>query len=235
MDFRFHEAMEFFDDEAGFVIGFDREALDFARVFLVIVEFEAVCACIPLGVAPALRADATAHDHGRQAIIGGAQNLRDSAAVPLTSRVVQKRAQALSVEFRWRRELSEISERGVKIDEFDDALANTSIPAASRGSDDERSASAFFEEGAFLPNAEMLAEVVAMVAPQDDDGVVGELQTVERIEHATDLRINEGNAGAVGLQGLAAGEFVEAVVRRGIVVSECGDWDVAAVVGGDFG
>ena len=37
----------------------------------------------------------------------------------------------------------------------------------------------------------MLAEVVAMIAPKHDDGIVAQLESIECVEHAADLRIDE--------------------------------------------
>ena len=45
----------------------------------------------------------------------------------------------------------------------------------------------------------VLAEQVAVVAPEDDDRVVGEPQPIERLEHPADLGVHEGDRGVIGL------------------------------------
>lgn len=81
----------------------------------------------------------------------------------------------------------------------------------------------------------MFAEVVAVVTPEDDDGVVGELETTQFIEHASHLGIDKRDAGIVGLQGLATVKFGEVVIGDGVVVGEgcCGN--VVAVAVGSVG
>jgi hypothetical protein len=67
----------------------------------------------------------------------------------------------------------------------------------------QRHAGALFKEAHLLPQA-VLAHVVAVVAGEDDDRVVGQAQPVERVDHAADLRVHEADAGVVGLHALAA-------------------------------
>ena len=49
----------------------------------------------------------------------------------------------------------------------------------------------------------MLAHVVAVVAVEDDDRLVGELQPVEGVEQLADLLVHERDRGEIGLAGLA--------------------------------
>lgn len=58
------------------------------RVVLMVVEFEAVRAFVPLGVAPAFGADSAAHDLSGEAIIGGAEDLGDGDAVPCLGGII---------------------------------------------------------------------------------------------------------------------------------------------------
>ena len=51
----------------------------------------------------------------------------------------------------------------------------------------------------------MLAELPAVVAPKDDDGVVGKAEPVERIEELADLRVGVADAGIVAMDELAGG------------------------------
>ena len=55
-----------------------------------------------------------------------------------------------------------------------------------------------FVAGVFAPHA-VVAEVEAVVAPEDDDGVVGDALFVEGVEEFTDLGVGVGDAGAVAV------------------------------------
>ncbi len=77
-------------------------------------------------------------------------------------------------------------------------------------------------QSALLPDSAVLTEVVAVIALEDDERRVDELQPVEGIEEADDLRIDERDAGIVGLQRAAERGFVQAVVGHGVVVGEGG-------------
>ena len=46
-----------------------------------------------------------------------------------------------------------------------------------------------------------LAEVPAVIAPQDDDGVASVGRAIERIEYAADLCVGKANGGEVALYG----------------------------------
>ena len=90
------------------------------------------------------------------------------------------------------------------------------------GSDDKGDAGAEFEVGHLAPDA-FFAEVPAVVAEEEDDGVVGELQVVEFVEDAAELGVHVRDAGAVTVDE-GAGE---------VVVEWALFWD--AVVGAEFG
>mgnify|MGYP004051578089 CR=1 FL=1 len=89
-----------------------------------------------------------------------------------------------------------------------------------------------FKKSSFLPDAIVFAEMVSMVAPKDHDGPVRKLESVEGIQHPSDLRVHERNACVVSLQRLEAGEFVQAVMGNGTVVGEGGGGDIITFVGG---
>src|SRR3546814_7424939 len=84
----------------------------------------------------------------------------------------------------------------------------------------------------------MIAEVIAMIAPQDDDGVVGKPFAFERLENLADLDIDVGNAGIIAVQQLAlqfGRKLVAADVPRRLAIGV----DLAALLvgigGGAFG
>ena len=64
--------------------------------------------------------------------------------------------------------------------------------------DDERRAQGFFKERVLTPNG-VLAQVPAVVTPEDDDGVVAQLQRIEPCEQPADHGIGVGHASGVVL------------------------------------
>lgn len=86
--------------------------------------------------------------------------------------------------------------------------------------DEHGDAGAFLEEAHFLPEP-VFAGVVAVIAGEDDDGIVGEAETVEGVYDASDLCIHEADAGVVGLETFAT-EVVRKFVLLFFVTSEGG-------------
>ena len=68
-----------------------------------------------------------------------------------------------------------VGERGINIHELHDSRAGGTVSFHARRTDDRRRAGGLFEERALLPDAVVLAKVIAVVAPQNDDGVFGQL------------------------------------------------------------
>ena len=64
--------------------------------------------------------------------------------------------------------------------------------------DQQRHAGALLEQAHLLPQA-VLAHVVAVVAGEDDDRVVGQPEPIERVDDAADLRVHEADAGVIRL------------------------------------
>ena len=155
--------------------------------------------------------------------------------IPFGKGIVEERGEGASGEIGGGGKSGEVDDGGVDVDEFHDAGARLASSLESRGGDDERGAGALLEHGAFLPDAVVFAEVVAVIAPEDNDGVVGEREAVEFVEHASHLGIDERDAGIVSLEGFAAVQFVEVVVGDGVVVGEGGSGNVVAVAVGCVG
>ena len=96
----------------------------------------------------------------------------------------------------------EFGERGIEVDGFGE-LAGGGAGAGDAGRDhDERYAVGLLKIGVLGPDAEV-AEVPAVVAPEDDDGVVGEFQFVERGHDAADLHVSVAHARVVTVDELA--------------------------------
>ena len=75
--------------------------------------------------------------------------------------------------------------------------------ALGAGRDDhERHAGAFLEQAALVPEA-VFAEMPAVVAGEDDDGVVRQPEPLQRVEHAAGLRIDIAHPGEIAADGRA--------------------------------
>ena len=70
------------------------------------------------------------------------------------------------------------------------------------GGDEEGDAVGLFVVGVLGPDA-VVAEVVAVVAPEDDDGVLGEAGAVEFVEDPADLGVHVAEGGVVAVDELA--------------------------------
>jgi hypothetical protein len=217
------------------------EVGQFARVGGVIVKFAAFLSAIPFNVAVALGGDGAAHDLGEvverggqgAGIAGEAEDLGKGGAVPRGFRVFEQWFQTDAGEPGWRLEGCEIAQGGEEVDELDDTAAGFAALGFGDlgGGDDEGRSGGFVKEGAFLPEA-VLAEMVAVVAPEHDEGFVPELVVVEGIEDKADLSINEGDAGVVGAKGFTEGVVGQSVAGGGAVVREGCGRDVGAIGGG---
>ena len=75
----------------------------------------------------------------------------------------------------------------------------------------------------------MLAQVVAMITPDNHDRVLRLPRRLERVENPSDLRIYEGDTGVVGLSGLEEQRFCQAVVGDRTVVGKGGDGNIVTV------
>src|SRR3546814_7912652 len=87
---------------------------------------------------------------------------------------------------------SERGERRIDVDRLGKLVGRTALDDA-RSRKDQRDMRRLFHIGVLGPDA-MIAEVIAMIAPQDDDGVVGKPFAFERLENLADLDIDVGNA-----------------------------------------
>lgn len=81
-----------------------------------------------------------------------------------------------------------------------------------RGGDDQGNARDLFVYVALQPER-MIAQVVAVIAGEDDSRVVAQPESVESAEHAADLLIHEGDGGIIGGPHafLVVGEYGDAI------------------------
>ena len=158
-----------------------------------IVEFDSFLAFIPFAVAPPFGFDASAHDGSLKAFVGGTEDLRNGRAIPSGDGISQEGCEALSGQFLGLglREFSEVDEGRVDVYEFDNAWRGQAVAFGSRRADDERGSGSLFEESTFLPDAIMLAKVVSVVTPENNDSGAGESIFFKSIEHASDLSVDE--------------------------------------------
>ena len=129
-------------------------------------------------------------------------------------------------------EAAEVGHGGVEVDELGDALGGLAVGLAVRVADDEGHAGGILVQRAFLPEA-VFAEVVAVVADEDDDGVLVEALLLELREHQPELGVHEGHRRQVGLLGRTLGVLGHAIVGDGGVRK--GDRGLRGAVGGGVG
>ena len=79
--------------------------------------------------------------------------------------------------------------------------------------DEDGDAVGLFVVRVFGPDAE-IAKVPSVIAPQDDDGVLLEAQSLQRGGHATDLRIDVSRAGVVAVDQLPRQRLAYLPVHR---------------------
>ena len=163
----------------GGVVG---EVLQFTGVGFVVVELGVGAG--PFGVAIAFSAEAVAHE------IFGAAGLGDGRTVPRDGGIVEEGAEAFSGEIGGSGDAAEIGERGVEIEELDGAAAGDAAFLLRGSGDDQGDPRAVFEEALFHQQA-VLAEVVSVIAPENDDGAIGQAEAFDGIEQAADLRVDE--------------------------------------------
>ena len=182
------------------------QIMEFVGVGVVVVELPPRLASIPQRVAVALGSHADAPQSGifnfrerrprRQLhvsyVVGGADVSHEAPAIHACGS-----RHARQAAHRWQ-----------DVDQFH-RMFDHSHPAHAgwhrswRRHDHQRHPRALLKERSLLPQA-MLAEVVAMVAGEDDDRVVFELESPEGVEHGADLRIDKRHGRPIGLHRLAA-------------------------------
>ena len=184
----------------------------------------------PFGVAPALGAD------GVTVAVVAAADLGEGGGFGDVLRVVEHGAEIGAVEIGGAGETAEGGKRRVDIDHFHEGLGGAAVGLGAGGGNDERHAGAALEETLFLPET-VVAEVVAVVAGENDHGVLREAEAVEGVDDAAELRVHEGDGAVISLDSVAAervGEFalggVGAEVGGGgcagaVVVAERGQRD----------
>ncbi len=145
--------------------------------------------------------DGVAHDFG-VAGFEGAGELAEDVVLAKGGGIFEDGDEAAAIEIRGRHELCEGGERGVDVHIFSERVGGGAGLLQAGGADHERDVGIEFEVGGFAPMIG-LAERVAMIAEQDDDGIVFETLLLQRSEQLTDLRVGVADAGVVAVTELA--------------------------------
>ncbi len=124
-----------------------REVGVFVRIAVMIVQLDAVFAFIPFGAAPARGADRATPEFS----IGTAARLGESTVVNARRRILQQRAQARALQMFRRGNAAEIAERGIDIQQFEEAIAALAAGLHAWCVHDERNVGAFLKQAAFVP------------------------------------------------------------------------------------
>ena len=109
---------------------------------------------------------------------------------------------------------AQIRQCGVEVEQFDGARTAAAGGADSGAPDQQRNARGCFEVGLLHPLA-MLAQMVPVVAPKDDEGVLPQAEAVESCQQPADLRVHETDRRIVGADGFAPLADVHAQVCGG--------------------
>ena len=158
------------------------------------VEIRQQCAAVhEFRVTPAL----VAHRHAvqRPAVLAPHG---EGWMVPLGGGLVQQRRDAAAVQFLWHRQPAEFGERRIKIQRLHHARARLAVALRAGRANDERHAGALLEQGAGLRPLAPFTELVAVIAPEHDDGVRPQVEAVQFGEHAADVGVHVGSGREVG-------------------------------------
>jgi len=135
----------------------------------------------------------------------GAAFVGDGGVFAFGGGILEEGEEGGAVEKSWFFEAAEVTEGGEEVSGFYDVLRAGAGLGDLWADDDEGGVEGFFKEGVFSPDG-VLAEVPAVVSPEDDDGVIGETEVAEFLDDLSDLGISIADAGGVVLADLG-GEF----------------------------
>ena len=76
----------------------------------------------------------------------------------------------------------------------------------------------------------MFAQVVAMVTPENDNGIVRQTELIEGVKHSANLGVDKGYACIIRLHCLEAGQFIQAVVGNRTVMGKGSGGDIFPVI-----
>src|SRR5438067_1709489 len=109
--------------------------------------------------------------------------------VPSSFRIVKQRNKTAAFDSLRSRKITEFRERCIEVYVFHDALAHLRLLAGH--DDDEGDARADFKKRISLRPFPFLAQVITVIAPEDYDRLVAQVQTLQRVQHAPHLLVHE--------------------------------------------
>jgi hypothetical protein len=121
--------------------------------------------------------------------LAGAGDAEDGV-VHLGLRIIEDGTDVLALQACGHFEAAELCGGGIEIEQLDERIAHAGLFAGH--ADDERHARGFVVQADFGPEI-VLAEMEAVVAGEDDDGVVRLPGFFERVEHLADLCVHEAH------------------------------------------
>ncbi len=147
------------------------------------------------------------------------RKLTEGRRLPWQIGIVEQRSEARAFKIRRWRETGEFRERGIDIHELDKSGAlHAGFLAGS--THNQRDVSVILIVRVLAPHA-VLAELPAVIAPHDNDRVIGEIQLVERVEKLANLGIGVRQRGVISMkefERLVGGK--RTVLRNVAVVSQ---------------
>jgi len=146
--------------------------------------------------------------------------LAEGGFLPWSVGIFEQRHHAVTFEVIGKLQIACFAECGIDIDVFCQGLRAPAGRLHSRHTQDHRHVGVELEICVLTPAA-VLAKFPAVIAPEDNDGVVGELQLVKLVEQASDQGVDVGNAGVVAVNQLP-GQFVGAwsFLRDAVIVAQ---------------
>ena len=174
-----------------------------ARILVLVVQLGRPVG--PFGVAPALSSDGSSQvgelvrSWGGPTVprVGTAADDREGGSLPGAVGIAKQRTKARSFEVARRRQAVQVGEGGIKVHQLDQAWRGRAC-LGTRCGDDQGDSHSLLEERHLVMESAVLSVVVSVVGVEDDDRLVPELETVERIEQQADLRVHEADAREVG-------------------------------------
>ncbi len=207
----------------------------FLGVGLVVVEFGGfdfgmIVALDPDGKAVAVGAHGVAHE--RFAIVA-AGVLAEYGGFPGALRVVQHGFETGAFQMAGQGQAGQIAQGGVDIDEFNQGVGTLAGLFHVGNRQDQRGVGVVFAVAVFAPGV-VFAQLPAVIAPDDDDGIPAQVQAVQFIQHLADLRVGIAGGGVIAVfeltgQVIGDGFLGDTVIGTHFTAGEDG------VFGGVFG
>ena len=127
-------------------------------------------------------------------------------------------------------EIAEVGEGGVEVEEFDEGVGALG-GFVCRGRNDEGNVGVEFEGGRLVEEA-VLADVEAVIGPEDNEGVVAKFEGVEFVEDAADLGVEVADGSEVAVVFFAEGGAVFEPSKRARVSAMSGTLEGGVMLSG---